>query len=846
MRKIVWLCWTLCLVPFMAWGQFDVENPQTYTLAGLEVEGAEFSDPQNILAMSGLVIGEPVTVPGIQISDAIKRLWGEDIFSDVAIRADRIQANTIFLVIEVKERPRIAQFSFEGISKTQADDLREKINFIRGTILTESKRISAQRIIRNFYVEKGFYNVGVEITEEPDKVLRNGVSVLINIEKGPRVKIAELRIVGNEAFSDGKVKRKLKKFHEKAWWRFWARSKYVPKTFEEAKAELLKAYDDGGYRDITIESDTVYSIDEKNVIVEMRLDEGDQYFHGNIVWTGNYKYDAEVLQQVLGIDKGDVYNRSALDQRLFGDPQGSDVSSLYLDNGYLFFDVQPVEVAVRGDTIDLEMRIREGPQASTRKIIIEGNTKTSDDVIRREVRTTPGEKFSRAEIIRSQREILALNYFDQENLGIQPIPNQQTGTVDIKYTVEERPSDQLQLQGGWGGQVRDPNTNEVLYGGFVGTVQLAFNNFSTRRMFDANAWRPVPSGDGQRVSLSFQMNGTSYKNFSATFMEPWLGGKKPISLGVSSSYLVFQSYASSATFSRNSIFQTSIDLGSRLKWPDDFFVSRTSIGYKFYDIINPEYRFSGFQGEDSAFVNVVTLSQTFARSSVDAPIFPRSGSSISLSIEATPPYSLFSDLTAADYSEMLDGEKYRFLEYHKWRFNTQWFFRIVDNLVLAPKIELGYLGSYNPALGVSPFERFFLGGSGLVGGGFAGLDGREILPLRGYENNSLWNYDSEAAESVGYPIYNRFVMELRYPISLNQSAPIWVLGFLEGGNGYQSVREYNPLKLRRAAGAGVRVMLPMVGLLGLDWAYGFDSASDRPGAAGLSGSQFHFILGQDF
>ncbi|MEM9985142.1 MAG: outer membrane protein assembly factor BamA [Bacteroidota bacterium] len=846
MKKILFLCFTALLITPWAKAQFDVENPETYTLAGLEVEGAKFSDPQNIIAVSGLVVGEPITVPGIQVSDAIKRLWGEDIFSDIAVQADKIQGNTIFLVIEVKERPRIAQFTFEGISKTQADDLREKINFIRGTILTESKRISAKRIIRNFYVEKGFYNVAVNIEEQPDKVLRNGVAVIINIEKGKRVKIDELRIVGNEAFSDGKVKRKLKKFHEKAWWRVWARSKYVPKTFEEAKAALSQAYDDEGYRDATIESDTVYRFDEKSVIVEMRLEEGDRYFHGNIVWTGNYKYDAEILQSVLGIEQGDVYNRSALDQRLFGDPNGSDVSSLYLDNGYLFFDVQPTEVAVRGDTIDLEMRIREGPQASIRKVIVEGNTKTSDQVVRREVRTTPGEKFSRAEIIRSQREILNLGYFDQETLGVQPIPNQTTGTVDIKYTVEERPADQLQLQGGWGGQIRDPNTGQVIAGGFVGTVQLAFNNFSTRRVFDADAWRPVPSGDGQKVSLAFQMNGTGYKNFSATFQEPWLGGKKPISLGVSSSYLVFQSFGGTNDFSSNSILQTSIDLGSRLRWPDDFFISRTSLGYKFYNIVNPASRFSGFQGEDSAFINVITLSQTFARSSVDAPIFPRSGSTISLSIEATPPYSLFSNRTREDYSELLDAEKFRFLEYHKWRFNTQWFFRVVDNLVLAPKIELGYLGAYNSALGVSPFERFFLGGSGLVGGGFAGLDGREILPLRGYDNNSLWGFDQSSGENVGYPIYNRLVMELRYPISLNQSAPIWVLGFLEGGNGYQSLREYNPLKLRRAAGAGVRVMLPMVGLLGLDWAYGFDSATDRPDASPLSGSQFHFILGQDF
>jgi len=828
----------LWIMPQTAMGQED-KNPETYTVAGIEVEGAQYTDTRNILAISGIAIGDRVTIPGIQISDAIKRLWREDQFSDIDVRADRIQGDKIFLVITVTERPRISSFSFTGISKAHADDLREKINFIRGTIFTESKERSARRIIRNFYVEKGFYNISVNVEETMDKVLKNGVIVTINVNKGPRVKIEEIHLVGNAAYTDQKVKRKLKKFHQKAWWRVWARSKYVPKTFQEAKDGLVVSYNEDGYRDATVESDTVYAVDEKHVVVEIRLEEGSQYYHGNIVWTGNYKYNSEVLGSVLGVKTGNVYNRNRLEQRLFGDPNGSDVSSLYLDNGYLFFNVDPVEVAIREDTIDLEMRVFEGPQASIQKIVIDGNTKTADKVIRRETRTAPGQKFNRSAIIRTQREILALGYFDQENLGVQPVPNQQTGTVDIKYSVQERPSDQLQLQGGWGAQIRNPNTGQIIAGGFVGTVQLAFNNFSTRRMFEPGAWRPVPSGDGQKLSLSFQMNGTGYKNFSATFQEPWLGGRKPNSLGVSASYLVFQNFGFSTDFSRNSILQTSIDLGRRLSWPDDFFVSRASLGYKFYDIINPSSRgFNGFAGEDSAFINIVTFRQTFSRSSVDAPIFPRSGSTMSLSVEATPPYSLFSNTTAEEYSEMPGAEKYKLLEFHKWRFNSQWFFRIVDNLVLSTKLEAGYLGAYNPALGISPFERFFLGGSGLIGAGFAGLDGREILPLRGYENNSLTN------RSEGYPIYNRFVMELRYPISLNQSAPIWVLGFLEGGNGYGSFREYNPLNLRRAVGGGVRIMLPMVGLLGLDWAYGFDAASETNAA--ISGSQFHFILGQDF
>ncbi|RMG56663.1 MAG: outer membrane protein assembly factor BamA, partial [Bacteroidetes bacterium] len=498
--------------------QYDVNDPKTYTLSGLEVEGAEYSDANAIIALSGLVVGEPVTIPGMQISDVIKRLWKENIFSDIQIRADNIVGDKIFMTIVVKERPRISQFSFQGISKSQADDLREKINFIRGTILTESKRQSAIRIIRNFYVEKGFYNVAVDIRDEPDKILKNGVLVNIVIDKGVRIRIKELRLSGNEVFTDAKVKRKLKKFHEKAWWRFWARSKYVPKQFEEAQAALLEAYQEQGYRDVSITRDTVYTYDDKHVIVEMDIDEGQQYYHRNIAWSGNYKYNSEILASVLGIEKGDIYSLGKIDKRLFGDTNGSDVSSLYLDDGYLFFNIEPVEVMVEGDSIDLEMRITEGPQATIRKVPLFGNTKTSDFVVRREIRTAPGQKFSRSDIIRSQREILALNYFDQEKLGVQPIPNQATGTVDIQYTVEERASDQLQLQGGWGGQIRDPNTGEVLYGGFVGTVQLAFNNFATRRMFDANAWRPVPSGDGQRLSLAFQMNGRGYKNFSVTFM----------------------------------------------------------------------------------------------------------------------------------------------------------------------------------------------------------------------------------------------------------------------------------------------------------------------------------------
>lgn len=833
-----------CFLAFMLlgpllWAQEATpgDERKNYIIADVIVEGAEYSDNNAIISLSGLAVGESITIPSYQTSDVMKRLWNENIFSDIQLLHE-INGNTVKFTIRVVERPRIAQIEFDGINKTQAEDLKEKINFIRGTILTDSKSQTAQRIIRNFYVEKGFYHVGIEINEQPDQVIRNGVMVNINIDKGKRTKIQEIELVGNDAFNDRKVKRLLKKVKEKRFWRFWARSKYVPKTFSEAKDNLITTYNDEGYRDALIETDSVWSVDNKHVKVKISLFEGDRYFFRNIAWTGNYKYNSEILSAKLGIERGDIFSKSKLDKRLNGDPNGGDVSSLYLDDGYLFFNVNPVEVAVVEDSIDLELRISEGPQATIDEIILEGNDKTSDYVILREIRTAPGQKFSRSAIIRSQREILALGYFDQEKLGVEPQPNINSGTVDIKYSVTERSSDQLQLQGGWGGSYRDQFGN-TFGGGFIGTVQLVFNNFSTKRMFDPKAWRPVPSGDGQKLNLAVQMNGLGDKNFSISFLEPWLGGKKPNSLGVSLSYLIFQRGFTFSDLYRNAILNTSVDFRKRLRFPDDFFFSNTSLRYKYFDIENPFQVFNVFRPENNggitesqAFIHILTLKQSFDRNSVDAPIYPRSGSIMSFGVEVTPPYSLFRK--DANYEEMLNSEKFNLLEYHKWTFNSNWFFNIIGDMVLSTKIEAGFLGKYNSEVGISPFERYFLGGSGLAGQGFGGLDGREIVALRGYQDFSIIN------NGDGYPIYTRFITELRYPITLNQSAPVWVLAFLEGGNGYTSMRKYNPFDLKRAAGVGLRVMLPMVGLLGLDWGYGFDN--DNRGDR----SQFHFIIGQQF
>jgi len=813
---------------------------KTYTLSGVRVEGAEFSDENGIIKLSGLGVGEPIEIPGEAVGDAIRRLWKESIFSDISIEVDQIVGDKLFLVIKVKERPRISAFSFEGIKKAQADDLKEKINFIRGSILTKSKEQSAKRVIRNFYVEKGFFNAYADITTTEDPVLKNAVIVNIKVNKGRRIKIKEIQMEGLQAFTDKKLKRKLKEVKEKKFWRVWKKSKYIPKEFEKGKQEIISFYNDEGYRDAIIEYDTVYGNDDRTVIVNMRMYEGKQYYHRNIRWVGNYKYNSETLGKVLNVRKGDIYSSTKLQSRLFGDPNGSDVSSLYLDDGYLFFNVDPVEVAIEGDSIDLEMRIFEGPQATIRKIILEGNTKTSDYVVLRELRTRPGDKFSRSDVIRSQREIINLGYFDQENLQVLPIPDPASGTVDIKYTVEERPSDQLQLQGGWGGRVRDVNGN-IIAGGFVGTVQLAFNNFSTKKLFKKGAWNPVPSGDGQKLSLAFQMNGVGYQNFSVSFQEPWLGGKKPNLLGIGSSYIVLKNVTSGF---RNSIFSFSVENGRRMKFPDDFFQSNTSLTYKYYDVSNPQSVFAGFEDSDRAYINILSLRQTISRSSVDALIFPRSGSMMNFSVEATPPYSLF--MKDKDFANMPSAQKFNLLEFHKWKFSSNWFFNLFADLVLSAKIEAAFLGSYNKEIGISPFERFYLGGAGLVG--FNGFDGREIISLRGYQDNVIGNYSTSTNQNQGATIYNKFSMEFRYPITLTEAAPMWLLAFVEGGNGYGNFKEYNPLNLKRSAGVGVRIMLPMVGLLGVDWGYGFDDVYDSRGNVlqDMNGSRFHFVFGQQF
>lgn len=814
----------------------DYETPKTFTIAGLTVQGCEYTTQNSVILHTGLAIGDPITVPGSDIGKAIKALWEQNVFTDIEIAVENVVDDKIFLLITVEERKRISSFSFKGVTKSQADDLREKLKFIRASMWTPEKERRATRVISNYFMEKSFYDTKINFLVEDDELMKSGVKVKIMVDRGERIKIHEIKIEGNQDFSDRRLKSKMKELKEKRWWRLWARSKYLPAKMDDSRDNLIAFYRQNGYRDAEVVSDTVYSYDEKTLDVEVRVYEGGQYYLRDITFSGNYKYNGDSLSSMLGIERGDVYNSDLLDRRLNGDPNGGDISGLYLDDGYLFFNAEPVEVAIDGDSVDLEIRMFEGPQATIRKVIVEGNTKTSDYVILRELRTLPGQKFSRADLIRSQREILNLGYFNQETLQMIPIPDPVSGTVDIKYIVEEKPSDQLQIQGGWGGRIRDQNGN-VIGGGFVGTVQLGFNNFSTSKFFKKKAWNPIPSGDGQKLNLAVQMNGVGWQNYSISFIEPWLGGKKPNSLGASVGYTINQS--ASSGFKMKTI-NTGLDYGMRLKWPDDFFRAYASVQYKYYDIQNGRNAFTAIDFDD-AFINIISGRFTVDRTSIDAPIYPRSGSQINFSVEGTPPYSLFRKDT--DYEALDDATKFKFLEYHKWKFNSTWYFQIVKNLVIKPRVQFGYLGSYRSDYGISPFERFYLGGSGL---GQFNFYGWEYIGLRGYPDNSIGprpEGGNTSTQPVGGSIYHKYSLEVRYPITLNQAAPIWALVFAEAGNTWLGSGTYQPFDLKRSAGVGLRVMLPMVGLLGVDWGYGFDKLT--PGSPNRHGSQFTFVIGQE-
>lgn len=786
-------------------------DAKDYEIGGIKVTGAEFSDEKSIISISGLRVGDKIRLPGPAIPKAIKALWKLRLFTDVQLSIEKVIGDVVFFIIRVEERPRLSKYSYKGAKKSRHDDLNDEVNkyLLKGGIVTENVKSNASNAIREYYVEKGYLDAEVKVNEFADKSRTNAVRLQFEVDKKKKVKIKEIAFTGNTAVKDKKLRKQMKGTRLKR--RLFAASKLIRDDYEADKEAIIAYYNTLGYRDARILQDSMWR--DRKGLLHIRIDlfEGNQYHFRNIKWKGNSIYPDETLQQVLGIEAGEVYNQELLETRLRFSQDGRDVSSLYLDNGYLFFQVNPVEVAVVGDSIDLEMRIFEGPQASIDKVDIAGNDRTHEHVIRRELRTLPGEKFSRSDIIRSQRQLMALNYFNPETMNINTPVNPQRGTVDIEYQVEEKPSDQLELSAGWGGGGR----------GVIGTLGVSFNNFSLRNIFNGKAWKPLPMGDGQRLSLRAQTNGRFFQSYNLSFTEPWLGGKKPNALTISGFYNRFDNRSFGAGLLQ--IIQGTVSLGTRLQWPDDNFVSTTAINLQTLTLEN--WTGLSFQTDDGQNVNQgsynnFSIRQTIARSTIGDPIFPREGSRISLSVQFTPPYSLFQP--NRNIGEESVEDKFRFLEYHKWRFDAEWYTTIVGKLVFKAQAKIGILGFYNSEIGTSPFERFQLGGDGINNQqiGFAGVD---IISMRGYEVQDL-----EANRgNVPTPIFDKFTVELRYPISLNPSSTIYVLAFAQGGNAWRRLRDFNPFDFKRSVGFGARVFLPMFGVLGFDYGWGFDKPEGR-------------------
>lgn len=822
------------LLDFDSMDVLDYSNPREYTIEEITVSGIKYIQKEVLVSLSGLKVGNKVTLPGDQITRVLNKFWEQGLFSDIKITATKIEGDKVWLDLYLLEQPRMLRLSFEGISKTEETDLQEKINLRNGQQITADIIDNTKRIIREHFIDKGFLNTEVEIHQEMDSVRVNMAELKIVIDKNARIKINEIYFEGNEVFTDQRLRRVMKNT-KKVNMNIFKASKMISDKLKEDKVSLVDFYNKNGYRDAKVLGDSMVILSEVENRVDLYLSlvEGSPYYFGDIDWIGNTKYPSEILSAVLGIEKGDVFDQSILDERLFYDEDA--VNSVYLDNGYLFFDMNPVEVSVDNDTIDFEIRIREGEQATVDQVIITGNTKTNEHVARREIWTKPGDLFSKQDIIRSVRELASLGHFDPEQIEPNPIPDAENGTVDLEYKLVERANDQLEVSGGYGA------------GMLIFTAGIRFSNFSARRIFEKGSWRPVPSGDGQTLSVRAQTNGKYYQSYNFSFIEPWLGGKKRNSFSVSVFHMKMNQYGysywnigSDLPDQYMKITGASVGLGRRLNWPDDFFTLQNVLSYQRYNLKD----YQNFLAENGTFNNL-SMTTTLGRNSTDQPIYTRRGSNLSLSLQMTPPYSLFND--EIDYASASEEVKYKWIEYHRWMFKADWYKSIIQNLVLYTRMHFGYLGMYNTDIGPSPFESFDVGGDGLSG---YNLYGRETIAMRGYENGSLTPRVDENNNVVpglsgkkSGNVYTKVTLELRYPVSLNPSATVYLLGFLEAGDAWYSIQDFSPFEAKRSAGFGLRAFLPMFGLLGVDWGYGFDEAYE---GAGISGSQFHFTIGQQF
>lgn len=836
-------------------------NPITYRLAGLRVTGVTGYEDYVLTGISGLAVGQKIEVPGTAISDAVKRYWKHGLFSDVSISADSIVGEDIYLNIHLKTRPRVSTINYNGISKKEKEDMENKLGLLKGGQITPNMIDRAKVLAKKYFDDKGYKNAEINIVQRDDNNSKNQVTLDVNIDKKKKMKVHKIYIDGNKELSDKKLKGGLfkkgafSKIHESGTLASFLKSKkYTPERWEEDKKNLIAKYNEYGYRDATIVKDSVWNVDDSHVDIYVKVDEGKKYYIRNITWVGNTVYTTDQLSRLLNMHKGDVYNQKYMNKRLSEDEDA--VGNAYWNNGYLFYNLQPTEVNIDGDSIDLEMRIFEGQQAHINRVRINGNDRLYENVVRREMRTKPGDLFSKEALTRTARELASMGHFDPEHVNPDVKPNYETGTVDINWNLKQKSNDQIELSLGWGQT------------GVIGKVGLKLNNFSMANLFRKKSERRgiLPVGDGEVLALSAQTNGTYYQSYSVNYSTNWFGGKRPIQFSVGAYYSkqtdVSSNYYNSAymnnfynyqygygNYNYNSyenyydpnksirLFGVNVGWGKRLTWPDDYFTLSLQLAYQRYMLKNWRYFIMSNGAANNLNVNV-----SLNRSSTDNQLFPRRGSEFTASLTITPPWSkwdgkdyrnLANDPKAATYSAE-QQEKYKWIEYHKWKFKARTFTSLTGgqkNLVLMTRVELGLLGSYNKYK-KSPFETYYMGGDGMSGysTGYA----EETIGLRGYENGSLTPYGAE-----GYA-YNRFTLELRYPFLLGNTT-IYGLGFIEAGNAWTDTSKFNPFDMKRSAGLGVRIFLPMVGLMGIDWAYGFDKVYGQKG-----GSQFHFILGQEF
>ena len=841
-------------------------TPKKYEIADIKVEGVKNYEDYVLIGLSGLSVGQSISVPGDEITSAIKRYWRHGLFSNVKITAEKIEDGKVWLKISLTQRPRISEIRYHGVKKSERQDLETRLGLVKGSQITPNLVDRAKTLIKRYFDDKGFKNAEIIISQKDDISNENQVIVDVNIDKKEKIKVHEITIVGNKAIKTSKLKRVMKKTNEKGkLLNLFRTKKFINEKYEEDKQLIIDKYNELGYRDAVIVTDSVTPYDDKTVNVYMEIDEGDKYYLRNVTWVGNTLYPSEQLNYLLRMKKGDVYNQKLLNERLSTDEDA--IGNLYYNNGYLFYNLDPVEINIDGDSIDLEMRIYEGRQATINKIKINGNDRLYENVVRRELRTRPGQLFSRDDLMRSMREIQQMGHFDAENIHPDIQPDPMNGTVDIAYDLVSKANDQVEFSAGWGQT------------GIIGKLSLKFTNFSLANLLHpGDNYRGIlPQGDGQTLTVSGQTNAKYYQSYSISFFDPWFGGKRPNSFSISAFYSrqtdISSRYYNDSYYNNyyNSMYSgyggygmynygnynnyenyydpdksiqmwgLSVGWGKRLKWPDDYFTLSAELAYQRYILKDWQY-FPVTNGK----CNNISLNLTLARSSIDNPLFPRQGSEFSLSAQITPPYSLFDGRDYKGYYTSTGGitqdnrnKLYNWVEYHKWKFKAKTYTALMDYqahpkcLVLMSRIEFGLLGHYNKYK-KSPFETFDVGGDGMTGySSYA----TESVALRGYENSSLTPYGRE-----GYA-YTRLGIELRYPLMLETSTNIDVLGFLEAGNAWNDINKFNPFDLKRSAGVGVRIFLPMIGMMGIDWAYGFDKVF---GSSSAGGSHFHFVLGQEF